>query len=156
VRSSAASAFPASITRRSSRCEAGIEALSKATSIAFDGARTITKKQAELLSSILEELRTSVTACKPRDAAQPGSESATKQTNFISSTLAPAIDSMKEMAEAAQRSQTGIFELALERARKNAQELRTLFVAGTKTETSRETRAARRRRHPVRASRRCR
>ena len=39
---------------------------------------------------------------------------------------------MKEMAEAAQRAQLEIFDIGLERARSNAEELRCLFVSQKK------------------------
>jgi len=39
---------------------------------------------------------------------------------------------MKQMAEAVQRAQKDIFDIALERARSNAEQLRSLFVTQKK------------------------
>ena len=55
-----------------------------------------------------------------------------KQRELVQSTLSRTLDGMKEMAEAAQRAQSEIFDIALERARSNAEQLRGLFVTEKK------------------------
>ncbi len=122
--------------------QADIDAISKATSVAFAGAETITQKQAELLKATLEEISSAIKSRKSHEpgdtpsaaaAASAASEAIGKQTDLIRSTLSRTLDGMKEMAEAAQKSQTEIYEIALDRARANAEQLRHLFVRGDHT-----------------------
>ncbi len=107
--------------------QADIDAVSRATNVAFSGAQTITQKQAELLKSTLEEINTAVKA-RGEAAAEATADVVGKETDIIRSTLSRTLEGMKEMAEAAQKSQTEIYEIALDRARSNAEQLRTLFV----------------------------
>jgi phasin family protein len=102
--------------------QADIDAMSRATSVAFSGAESITQKQAELLKSALEEINSAVKARKAPE------EAVDKETDLIRSTLSRTLEGMKEMAEAAQKSQTEIYEIALDRARNNAEALRSMFV----------------------------
>lgn len=106
-----------------------IDAMAKASAVAFTGAQTITEKQLDLLRATLDRLGEAV---DPRASAAPGEsasaeEAAKKQVALVQDTLARTLDDMKQMAEAAQRAQTEIFDIALERARSNAEQLRTLF-----------------------------
>lgn len=109
--------------------QADIDAMAKATSVAYSGAQSITEKQAELLKSALGELNAAV---KVRSAAESAGEKIadiTKQeTELMQNTLSRTLQGMKEMAEAAQQSQTEIYELALERVRTNAEQLRGMFL----------------------------
>jgi phasin family protein len=100
--------------------QSDIDAISKATSVAFSGAQTITEKQAELLKSTLGELSSAV-----KSRTSPVSPEATE---LVQSTLSRTFEGMKEMAEAAKRSQTEIYEIALDRVRTNAEQLRTMFT----------------------------
>ena len=109
--------------------QADIDAVSKATSVAFAGAQTITNKQAELLKESLEELHEALTARKPGDSL---GDVATKERELIQSSLSRTLEGMKEMAEAAQKSQAEIFDIALDRVRSNAEQLRSMFVRGDK------------------------
>jgi hypothetical protein len=110
--------------------QADIDAISKATAVAFTGAQTITEKQAELLKATLGELNEALGSPSPASGESAAVEGiAKKQLDLVQSTLTRTLDDMKEMAEAAQRAQKEIFDIALERARSNAQELRALFVA---------------------------
>ncbi len=111
--------------------QADIDAMSRATSVAFSGAQTITQKQAELLKSTLEEINTAVKA-RTAGAAEAAAEVTGKETDLIRTTLSRTLEGMKEMAEAAQKSQTEIYEIALDRARNNAEALRSLFVKSEK------------------------
>jgi phasin family protein len=108
--------------------QADIDAMAKATSVAYSGAQSITEKQAELLKSALGELNAAV---KVRSAAESAGEKIadiTKQeTELMQNTLSRTLQGMKEMAEAAQQSQTEIYELALDRVRTNAEQLRSMF-----------------------------
>jgi phasin family protein len=105
-----------------------IDAMSKATSVAYSGAQSISEKQAELLKSALSELNAAV---KVRSSSEsPGEKIAdiTKQeTELVQNTLSRTLQGMKEMAEAVQKSQTEIYEIALDRARSNAEQLRSMF-----------------------------
>jgi phasin family protein len=109
--------------------QADIDAMAKATSVAYSGAQSITEKQAELLKSALGELNSAV---KVRSAAESAGEKIadiTKQeTELVQNTLSRTLQGMKEMAEAAQQSQTEIYELALDRVRTNAEQLRSMFL----------------------------
>ena len=97
---------------------------------AITGAQTITEKQAELLKATLGELNEALGSPSPASGESAAVEGiAKKQLDLVQRTLTRTLDDMKEMAEAAQRAQKEIFDIALERARSNAQELRALFVA---------------------------
>jgi phasin family protein len=100
--------------------QSDIDAISKATSVAFAGAQTITEKQAELLRSALGELSGAVAA----RTAPLSAEAA----ELVQNTVSRSLDGMKEMAEAAKKSQTEIYEIALDRVRDNAERLRGMFV----------------------------
>jgi phasin family protein len=108
--------------------QADIDAMAKATSVAYSGAQTISEKQADLLKSALSELNAAV---KVRSAAESAGEKIadiTKQeTELVQSTLSRTLQGMKEMAEAVQQSQTEIYEIALDRVRTNAEQLRDMF-----------------------------
>jgi phasin family protein len=105
--------------------QADIDAVAKATSVALGGAQTITEKQADLLKSALGELNE---ALKSR-SGESLSEVTTTEKDLLQNTLSRTFEGMKEMAEAAQKSQAEIFEIALERVRSNAEQLRGMFVA---------------------------
>jgi phasin family protein len=109
--------------------QADIDAMAKATSVAYSGAQSISEKQAELLKSALGELNAAV---KVRSTSEkPGEKIAdiTKQeTELVQTTLQRTLQGMKEMAEAVQKSQTEIYEIALDRARNNAEQLRAMFL----------------------------
>jgi phasin family protein len=107
--------------------QSDIDALSKATAAAFAGAQSITEKQADLLKATLGELKGAVAP----DSAEEGNvglrDGVKKQTDLVQGVLARALDSMKEMAEAAQRAQMEVFNIGVERAQASAAELRALF-----------------------------
>jgi phasin family protein len=113
--------------------QSDIDAVSKATSVAFSGAQTITEKQVDLLKATLDELSEALGSRSgaPGDSAS-AEEAAKKQSDLVQNTLTRTLDDMKQMAEAAQRAQMEIFDIALERARSNAEGLRTLFVTQKK------------------------
>ncbi len=106
-----------------------IDAVSKATSVALGSAQTITAKQAELLKSSLDQLRSALTARKPGDSL---GDYASKERELISSSLSRTLEGMREMAEAAQKSQAQIFDIATDRVRSNVEMLRTMFNAPEK------------------------
>ena len=112
--------------------QADIDAISKATSVAFSGAEAITQKQAELLKSTLEEINSAVKA-RTAGEGEAAADVIAHETDIIRSTLSRTLEGMKEMAEAAQKSQTEIYEIALDRARSNAEQLRTLFTPGDRS-----------------------
>jgi phasin family protein len=112
--------------------QADIDAMSKATSVAFSGAQSITDKQAELLKSALEELGAAVKVRSTSDSAGEKISDITKQeAELVQNTLSRTVQGMKEMAEAVQRSQTEIYEIALDRIRSNTEQLRGLFLKDT-------------------------
>src|ERR1700685_1344752 len=105
--------------------QADIDAMSRATSVAFTGAQTVTEKQLELLKAAMAQLSEAVPG-----SSSSGTEAAgvvERQRELVQSTLSRTLDGMEEMAEAAQRAQAEIFDIALERARSNAEQLRGLF-----------------------------
>ncbi|GAC1590737.1 MAG: hypothetical protein NVS3B28_17960 [Candidatus Velthaea sp.] len=108
--------------------QADIDAMSSATSVAFSGAQSITEKQAELLKTALGEINSAV---KARGAAEGDNglrDMVKRESDIVQTTLTRTVESMKEMAEAAQRSQAEIYEIALDRVRNNTEQLRTMFT----------------------------
>jgi phasin family protein len=105
-----------------------IDAISRATAVAFTGAQDITGKQAELLKAALGELSQALTS-RQQSATDAGAEpaAAEKQRELVQNTLSRTLDGMKDMADAAQRAQSEIFDIALERARSNAEQLRSIL-----------------------------
>lgn len=107
--------------------QSDIDALSKATSVAFAGAQSITEKQADLLKATLGELKEAVAP----DSSETGDaglrEGVNKQTDLVQGVLARTLDSMKEMADAAQSAQMEVFNIGVERAQAGAADLRALF-----------------------------
>jgi phasin family protein len=111
---------------------ADIDALSRATAVAFAGAQTITEKQAELLKAALGELNEALSSHSAPAGETSAQEVVKKQRELVQNTLGRTLEAMKQMAEAAQRAQSEIFDIALERARTNAEQLRDLFVTPKK------------------------
>jgi phasin family protein len=105
--------------------QADIDAVTKATSIALAGAQNLAEKQAELLKTTLGEMGEALKTL-PDDAKHPG-ELVGKQRDMIQSTLTKTLESMKEMAEAAQKSQAEIYEVASERVKTNVETVREMF-----------------------------
>ena len=112
---------------------ADIDSISRATAVAFTGAQTITEKQADLLEAALDELKVALSSrpTAPGNGAS-AEEVAKKQGDLLQNAIARTLDDMKQMAEAVQRAQKDIFDIALERARSNAEQLRSLFVTQKK------------------------
>jgi hypothetical protein len=109
--------------------QADIDAMSKATSVAYSGAQTISDKQAELLKNALGELSNAVKVRSSSDSTGEKIADITKQeAELVQTTLQKTLEGMKEMAEAVQQSQTQIYEIALGRAKENAEQLRSLFL----------------------------
>jgi len=106
-----------------------IDAISKATSVALGSAQTITAKQAELLKSSLEQLREALATRGPGEGL---GEMAGKERELIAASLSRTLEGMREMAEAAQKSQVQVFDLAIDRIRSNAELLRGMFGTGPK------------------------
>ena len=111
--------------------QADIDAVTRATSIALAGAQSIAEKQAELLKATLGEVGEALKTL-PEDAKHPG-ELVGKQRDLIQSTLSKTLESMKEMAEAAQKSNAEIFEVAQERVKSNVEQIRGMFKTETTT-----------------------
>jgi len=114
---------------------ADIDAISRATGVAFRGAQTISEKQADLLEAALDELKVALTLSSRSTAPGKGAsaeEVSKKQRDLLQNAIARTLDDMKQMAEAAQRAQKEIFDIALERARSNAEQLRSLFATQKK------------------------
>lgn len=106
-----------------------IDAISRATSLALGSAQTITAKQAELLKSSLDQLRDALSARKPGDSL---GDLAAKERELIQGSLSRTLEGMREMAEAAQKSQAQIFDIATDRVRSNVEMLRGMFDGGKK------------------------
>ena len=107
--------------------QADIDAMSKATSSAFSGAQSITEKQADLLKSALGEINNAVKARTSNEGDGGLRDMVKRESDIVQSTLSRTLEGMKEMAEAAQKSQTEIYEIALERVRSNTESLRSIF-----------------------------
>ncbi len=102
--------------------QADIDAVTRATSIALAGAQGLAEKQAELLKSTLGEVGEALKTM-PDSMQHPG-ELVGKQRDLVQSALTKTLESMKEMAEAAQKSQAEIFEVASERVKTNVEQVR--------------------------------
>ena len=112
---------------------ADIDSISRATAVAFTGAQTITEKQADLLEAALDELKVALSSgSKALGNGASAEEVSKKQGDLLQNAITRALDDMKQMAEAVQRAQKEIFDIALERARSNAEQLRSLFVTQKK------------------------
>jgi phasin family protein len=112
---------------------ADIDSVSQATAVAFRGAQTITEKQADLLEAALDELKVALSSVSTTPGNSTSAEEVSKkQGDLLQDAIARILDDMKQMAEAVQRAQKEIFDIALERARSNAEQLRSLFVAQKK------------------------
>jgi phasin family protein len=112
---------------------ADIDAISRATAIAFKGAQTITEKQADLLEAALDELKVALSSGSAALGNGASAEEVSKkQGDLLQKAIDRTFDDMKEMADAVQRAQKGVFDVALERARSYAEELRSLFVTQKK------------------------
>jgi phasin family protein len=101
-----------------------IDAVTQATSAAFDGAQTIVDKQAELLKTVLTEVGDALRTL-PEDAAKPA-DLVRKQGQLANQALSSALASMKEIAETLRKSQSEILEIASNRVRSNVEEIRRL------------------------------
>jgi len=55
-----------------------------------------------------------------------------KERELIAASLSRTLEGMREMAEAAQKSQVQVFDLAIDRIRSNAELLRGMFGTGPK------------------------
>ncbi len=107
--------------------KADIDAMSSATSVAFSGAQALTEKQAELLKSALGEINNAVRA---RAGTMDETELRAllkRESELVQTTLSRTVEGMKEMAEAAQKSQADLYEITLGRVRSNAEQLRSMF-----------------------------
>jgi len=105
----------------------------RAMARARSGAQTISDKQAELLKNALGELSAAVKVRSSSDSTGEKIADITKQeAELVQSTLQRTLEGMKEMAEAVQTSQTQIYEIALGRAKENAEQLRSLFLRDNK------------------------
>ena len=114
--------------------QADIDAMYKATSVAYSGAQSISEKQAELLKNALGELSAAVKVRSSSESTGEKIADITKQeAELVQSTLQRTLEGMKEMAEAVQQSQTQIYEIALDRAKENAEQLRSLFIRDKQT-----------------------
>lgn len=105
-----------------------IDAMSHATNVAFAGAKSITEKQAELFKSALGEINTAVKARTSTDGENGLSDMVKRESEIVGGALTRTVESMKEMAEAAQKSQAEIYDIALDRVRHNAEQLRAMFA----------------------------
>jgi phasin family protein len=97
------------------------------------GAQTITENQVDLLKAALDELNEALSSrsTAPGNGAS-AEEVSKKQRDLLQNAIARTLDDMKQMAEAVQRAQKVIFDIALERARSNTEQLRSLFVTQKK------------------------
>ncbi len=107
--------------------QADIDAMSSATSVAFSGAQSITEKQADLLKHALGEIKNAVEARTSPDGENGLRDMVKRESDIVQSTLSRTVEGMKEMAEAAQKSQAEIYEIALDRVRSNTEQLRNMF-----------------------------
>ena len=93
-----------------------IDAISRATAVAFKGAQTITENQVDLLKAALDQLNETLSSrsTAPGESAS-AEEVAKKQRDLVQSTLTRTLEGMKEMADAARRAQMEIFDIGFER-----------------------------------------
>ena len=106
--------------------QADIDAMSRASAVTFAGAQTITENQAELLKSALGEINEAVKA-RSSSSETGFSDLVKKESDLVQTTLSRTFEGMKDMAEAAQKSQTEVYQIALDRVRANAEQLRSAF-----------------------------
>ena len=107
---------------------ADVDALRQANTIALAGAQRIAEKQVEILRTTLGEV-TELLRELPQHATNP-SGLATKQSEIVQAALGRAFGNMKELAEAAQQSQTEVVEVLGKRMQENLSDLRKLLKIG--------------------------
>jgi phasin family protein len=95
-----------------------IEALAEANRIAVEGMQSLAMKQAQMMSSYVEQLRTALQQLTPSAGANP--------TESVQQALQKAFSNMRELAEAAQKSQSDVFDVVRTRVQQNMDELKSL------------------------------
>jgi phasin family protein len=101
-----------------------IDVVTQTTAATFTGVRTIADKQGELLKSGLNEVGAALRAV-PSDVAK-STGIVRKQRDLVRDGLSSALASMKEIAEAARKSQSEVIEIASGRVRCDVEEIRRL------------------------------
>ena len=100
-----------------------IEALTEANRIAFQGMQSLAQKQTEILRTTLDQLR----SLMQQMSSQTPMENAAKSSELVQQGLQRAFDNMRQLAEAAARSQTDAFNVVNQRVQQNIEELRTML-----------------------------
>jgi phasin family protein len=101
-----------------------IDALTVANQLAYEGMQAMVQKQAEMLSTTMQEIQASAQAI---GAGGSPMEAIAKQGEFVQQTLQKAFENMRELAEMAQKSQTEALAAISKRAKQNVQEAKTLL-----------------------------
>ena len=95
-----------------------IEAIVKANEVALNGIKSVADKQAEILQTVLAELRT-----KLKSMAQDGSPSA-KATEMAQQAVEKALGAMRALAEANGQSQAQVLDVINTRVQQSMDEIR--------------------------------
>jgi phasin family protein len=98
-----------------------IEALAAANRTALEGIQSLSQKQAEILRTTMDQLQSLV-----RQMAA-GSASSSSTGEVVQQALQKTFVSMRELAEAAYRSQADAFAVVGQRVQENIQEVKALM-----------------------------
>ncbi len=106
--------------------QADIDAVTHATTVALTGAQSIAETQAEILKSALTEV-SSMVKTVPEERSAPA-ELIRRERELAQGAISHALESMREIAETAQKSQAEILDIATKRIRGNVEEIRALWT----------------------------
>lgn len=99
-----------------------IEALAAANRTALEGIQSLGQKQAEILRTTMDELQSLV-----KQLTTSGSATSASTSEAVQQALQKAFANMRELAEAAYKSQSDAFAVVSQRVQENMQEVKTLL-----------------------------
>jgi phasin family protein len=98
-----------------------IEALAAANRTALEGIQSLSQKQAEILRTTMDQLQLLV------KHMASGSATSANTSEVVQQTMQKAFASMRELAEAAYKSQSDAFAVVSQRVQENIQEVKSLL-----------------------------
>jgi phasin family protein len=99
-----------------------IEALATANRTALEGIQSLGHKQAEILRTTMDELQS-----LEKHVTASGSAPSASTSEVVQQAVQKAFANMRELAEAAYKSQSDTFTVVNQRVQENMQELKTLL-----------------------------
>ncbi len=106
-----------------------IEAVTAANQLAIEGMQAVVRRQAEILSTTLEETGTILTEVLGAGAPE---DKAAKQAELVKSAFENALSNMKELAELVAKSNTEAANVISKRVSEGLEELKTALAKASK------------------------